>query len=93
MNSKLTLERRRDPDSINHWFSSRRLILDKWDFTVNGPTEYKEREYLCKKDANTIDYYTTVSMWCDEVQINRVAIKRASVFVQVVAGEPFQFLM
>ncbi len=52
-----------------------------------------KREYLCREDANTNDYYTTVSMWCDEMQINGVAIKRASVVVQVVAGEPFQFLM
>lgn len=29
----------------------------------------------------------------DEVQMNRIAIKRASVVVQVVAGEPFQLLV
>lgn len=62
MNSKLTREKCRDPDCINHWYSSRRLIQDKWDFTVNGTTGYKERECLCGEDANANEYYTTVSV-------------------------------
>lgn len=78
MNSKLTLERCRDPDSINHWFSSRRLIQNKWDFTVNGPTGYKERVSLqgrcqCQWLLYNGEYVYVV---VDEVQINRVAIKK-----------------